>query len=130
MDVGNRHFRYPACPCGVTASMTAFQAVDTGSIPVMGSKYFSVAEISLIRRILSCQIISSSSSTVLGNRLISDDTGFDSLGLYLCLHRLTAGLLPCKQCMVVQIHLEAYIRRNITMLLLQSRKKISKVIPY
>lgn len=26
--------------------------------------------------------ISSSSSTVLGNRLISDDTGFDSLGLY------------------------------------------------
>ncbi len=41
MDVGNRHFRYPACPCGVTASMTAFQAVDTGSIPVMGSKYFS-----------------------------------------------------------------------------------------
>ena len=24
------------CPCGVTASIAAFQAVDTGSIPVMG----------------------------------------------------------------------------------------------
>ena len=36
MDVGNRHFRYPTCPCGVTASIAAFQAVDTGSIPVTG----------------------------------------------------------------------------------------------